>query len=115
MKTKLNATFEGSYEELISYIQDTFKVTSNLIFSVSISSGGAVNDRAFQKLSDISAYNLKYEDHLNRFEAAKQQLRLGNKIESIKLIREISGIGLAEAKNYVESDIFTDAASRHVA
>lgn len=82
MKSKLNATFYGNFDELI----------------------------AFQELNRISSYNLIYESHIFRFENAKKALRAINKLEAIKIIREISGIGLTEAKKYVESDIFVDAA-----
>lgn len=109
MKTKLSATFHGTYEELMHYINDTFKDTSKLVFTVSISTE-EVAERAFQELNRISPFTLDYENHSSRFEDAKRLARAGNKIESIKIIREISGIGLAEAKNYVESEIFGDAA-----
>ncbi len=107
MKTKMNVCFEGSLAEFNEYIENTFRDTSKLCLTVTITDKLIPNPLR-QLMCEIQRNNSNIsEDRLQmRLEDALLTFRQGNKIDAIKMIREISGLGLKEAKDFVESEGF---------
>ena len=50
----------------------------------------------------LSHFGLQYEPYKNVPPAVAEALRSGNKIEAIKRYREETGVGLKEAKEFIE-------------
>ena len=131
MKAELNIKFEGTYEELLVWAEETFKNPEGLqvrvqfgdakaalmnevpraadpVFEPGLRSG--VSRRTFTAFSQLigpqSWTNLPTLD-LNRREDALagivQSMRAGVKINAIKKVREYTQCGLKEAKDFVES------------
>jgi len=111
MKTKINATFEGSLTEFQDFIERTFRNTDSLCLSVTITDKIATTATS-QLIGLIKNYNqyISFDSIQNGLESSFVELRKGNKIQAIKIVREFTGLGLKEAKDLVESDEFIAAA-----
>jgi ribosomal protein L7/L12 len=74
--------------------------------------GGRLNaiERRVARLSVVEAqqdlllthFGLQFEPYKNVPQAVVEALRSGNKIEAIKRYREATGVGLKEAKDFIE-------------
>ncbi len=100
MKTDGQITFEGTLPELQAFMESTFvsPETRTLSVRISIASQEDKTVSALQKLSGHSPI-----ENLRRgVEEARKQLANQNKIAAIKEVRGWTGLGLKDAKDFVE-------------
>ncbi len=103
----VNFNFDGSLEDLVSFLNSTFAPGMN----VKIEAGSVYKDTLtpFEKALQAQCENAYPRLHGSellktvREKAAEiSKLAPENKIQAIKLTREVTGMGLKEAKDFVE-------------
>lgn len=112
MKIKMNATFEGNLQELIQYMEETFKDANSLTLSVTIADkrmpvGIQMAVAHLRNLAPGMTRQIPEDTLRYGIDEAVRLAQQNLKIPALKQIREISGLGLKEAKDFVESPVFT--------
>lgn len=80
----IKMTFEGSIEDMIAFVSEL---------------PDRLKKRTTVKLECEASVPLDQR----AYEAAKPYIELGQKINGIKAVREVTGMGLKDAKDFVES------------
>jgi len=121
MKTDINIKFEGTFTEFIEWMAETFKDPASLYLRVGVGSKEAIVnvpggqtfpvDEVTERVARAAGKSLfqMSEVERERFGTLVTTIRrLGRerKIEAIKEIRQLTGLGLKEAKELVESHGF---------
>ena len=126
MKTEFGFKFEGTFQEFVTWMGETFKNPADLQLSIQMGAvpqqvrvvhppevfgpSSSTEDPKFRAfLGLLLNFNPDNEFAAGRraemathYNAIKNQLAMGNKIHAIKIIREATGLGLKEAKDFVE-------------
>lgn len=121
MKTDINIKFEGTYTEFVEWMAETFKDPASLYLRVGVGSKETVTAKtpstepesglplsvknAYVTLAGESWHGLSQialENRENQLVTLCKVREKGNKIETIKLVRQYTNCGLKEAKDFVE-------------
>ncbi len=112
MKAQIEARFDGSFKQFAEWMETTFKNAADLRVRVIIGSFPLVNEiiptpkvhsEHAQKLAAISTAKLTYDEAEDVVAKVWRVCLKANKIAGIKELREVTALGLKEAKEYVES------------
>lgn len=111
MKLSLRMKFDGSFEEFVTWMQNTFKDPSQLRLSVNVSIGDSETEvpesEESQVLGKLGGFiPLKERDRI--LMECERHVGDGNKIAAIKCVRVGTGCGLKEAKDFVEEYLWPD-------
>lgn len=124
MKTDINVKFEGTYDEFLAWMAEVFKNPASLYLRVNVGAKEAVQalpektdyveskwpqatKNAFVTLAGenwVALTEIARENRENQLIVLERHVRTGggNKIETIKLVRQYTNCGLKEAKDFTE-------------
>lgn len=113
MKAQVDARFDGSFKQLVEWMTQTFKNPDDMRVRVIVGNFPMVNEVIpppepeysphAHKLKNLSGTKLSLaeaEDAIKKFQRIAKN---DSKINAIKVCREVSGMGLKEAKEFVEA------------
>lgn len=115
MKAEMDARFDGSFRQFIDWMEETFKAPDDMRVRVRIGAfaqelpappSPQVFSREALKLASISGVSgavLTGRQAEEIIGAIFKLTQSNQKINAIKLLREKSGLGLKEAKDFIEA------------
>lgn len=114
MKVSMNMRFEGTFEAFIAWAHEIFKAPEKMPVVVTVTVGNAApsvpawkpKDGAYEALRRLTDSGVPEKVDAALIEARRLAIH-GSKIEAIKVLRAVTGFGLGEAKNFVETHLST--------
>ncbi len=113
MKATVDARFDGSFKQLVEWMNQTFKNPDDMRVRVIVGNFPLVNEvipapepsysPEAHKLKNLSGTKLSLAEAEDAVKKIQRIAKKENKIGAIKACREVSGMGLKEAKEFVEA------------
>lgn len=113
MKAQVDARFDGSFKQLVEWMSQTFKNPDDMRVRVIVGNFPMVNEviptpepeysSHAHKLKNLAGTRLSLPEAEDAIKKIQRIAKKENKIGAIKACREVSGIGLKEAKEFVEA------------
>jgi len=107
MHIKLEVEYEGNLQGLIEFLEETFKEPNALVLKVSVIATRGPSPREDLVRPLLTAWGCSHAEKafLDNLDKIFSHLRVGEKIQAIKLVREVTNTGLREAKEAVEGPL----------
>lgn len=116
MKVQMDARFDGSFEQFVAWMQETFKNPSDMRCRVVVGNFALINEIVKEekpepkyspeahKLQNIATGSkLTLREAEDVVKKTYQAMKSTGRLQAIKALREATSLGLKEAKDFVES------------
>lgn len=102
MHSKFDVQFEGSIDEFNAWASRVFKDHGNLRVKVQVlATGPTTNDPLVHAAAETFRREITVEDA----NEIRKLIEAGNRVGAIKTFRGATGLGLAESKNFIDTQI----------
>lgn len=112
MKAQMSVRFEGSYQQFCEWVRQVFRNPDDLMVHVTIGNAppSSVTPPPVQEpgkgvlqLLGLCNRKLSLPEAESVIQSTLMTLNAGNKLDAIKAVRKATGLGLMEAKDFVEA------------